>query len=207
MSGAVHLSVRGLAASGLAPVDLDLAPGRRLGVSGAGAGALLRCLAGVRPVTGGSATLRAGGERVDLADDPRTIAWLRRFWIGFFDGAPRALPSLSGAAAAARRAARHGVAVEETAAAALLEELGAARAARLPVGLLDGAQRRAVALAGVLLTPLPLLLLDRPLEGLSDASCERVTALLEQARTDGRAILATDDQPRDDAHVHAEAGA
>lgn len=208
MSLAVHLSTRALAASGLAPVELDLAAGRLLGVCGGGGGALLRCLAGVRSITGGSATLRAGDEEVQITGDPRTVAWLRRAWIGFFNGAPRALPSLSGAAAATRRAARHGVAVDEGVAGRLLEDLGAPRAARLPVGLLDGSEQRAVALAGCLLAPLPLLLLDRPLEGLSAAAGERVEALLAEAREDGRAILATvsaDDQLGVDALVETEA--
>ncbi len=204
----MHLSTRALATPGLAPVELDLAPGRLLGVSGGAGGALLRCLAGVRPVTGGSATLRADGEEVELNGDPRTFAWLRRVWIGFFDGAPRALPSLSGAAATARIAARHGVAVDQEAAGRLLGDLGVPRAARLPVGLLDGPERRAVALAGCLLAPLPLLLLDRPLAGLSRAAGERVEALLAAAREGGRAILTTvsvDDQLVVDALVETAA--
>jgi ATP-binding cassette subfamily C protein CydCD len=179
----------------LAPVSLDVAPGRVtavVGPSGAGKSTLLAVLQGFVAPTSGS--VRAGD--ADLLDlDPS--AWRARLGVVAQD------PVLVGPTVADDVRLRRPVASDADVDAAL-------RAAGLdPATLPDGAatrvgdlasdvsagQRRRVALARVLLDPPPLVLLDEPTAGLDDdAEADVVDAVRRLADT-GSAVVVVAHRP------------
>ena len=75
------------------------------------------------------------------------------------------------------------------AALAALDRVGLADRAPAPYGALSGGQRRRVLIARALAQDSRVLLLDEPLSGVDHTSAERIFAVLEELRDEGRAVL------------------
>ena len=191
-----HLPVRcsGLVVPGrggrvLDGLDLELPPGRCIGVrgpSGAGKSTLLDVLLTLRTPESGSITI--GG--VNLADLDRD-AWLRRIaWV------PQRPVLVAGDVAANIRLSRPDApdaAVVAAAAAAALDVPLDTPVGEDGGGLSTGQQRR-VALARAVLADRPLLLLDEPTEGV-DADTEAAIVGALPAITAGRTALIVSHRP------------
>ncbi|MBS9373835.1 thiol reductant ABC exporter subunit CydC [Rhodococcus sp. B50] len=163
-----------------APVDLELAPGRRVAIvggSGSGKTTVLMTLAGLLSPRQGTVTL----DGVDLADiDPGAV----RRQIGFFAEDAHLFDT---SILENLRVARGDVDEDEAFAA-----LGAVGLREwvdgLPQGVhtvlgagartVSGGQRRRILLARALLSPVRILLLDEPTEHLDDESAELLQRLL-----------------------------
>ena len=70
-----------------------------------------------------------------------------------------------------------------------LERVGLADRAGVQFGELSGGQRQRVLIARALAQDARILLLDEPLSGVDRPSGERILALLDELRDDGRAVL------------------
>ena len=188
------LTADGIARQGphgaLPAVSLRLEAGRALAVRGpepVGA-ALVKCLYRTYEPDRGELCLEVDGERVDLAHaDPRSVAWVRRRWLGIHDGRLRALPNRSAVRVAAGAAPDP---EREEAARGLLLTLGVDRVDD-PVGLLDDHERRLVDLAARLQRPAPILLAHRPRAGLTGEARRHVGRALTALRESGVAVLVT----------------
>lgn len=171
----------------LTDISIDISPGELVviaGLPGAGRSALLKCLAGVYRPSAGSVVLSLGGDAVDLAtSDTRTVAWVQRQHLTYFDGLLAASPSQDAAGAVARRAG-----IDRAAAGDALGRLGFRELAEIPLGRLRPEQRRSVALAAALSTACAVLLLDEPD---SAADQNRVADWVADHRSAGAAVIAT----------------
>jgi ABC-type Mn2+/Zn2+ transport system ATPase subunit len=78
---------------------------------------------------------------------------------------------------------------ERDAAQAALERVGLAGEARTRFGELSGGQRQRVLLARAIVQDAPVLLLDEPLAGVDPASAERIGAVFDELRAEGRTLL------------------
>lgn len=150
-------------------LDIVLAPGDALvvtGPNGSGKTSLLRLLAGLcRPAAG--TIERAGGLALLSHDNALKPALTVRWNLGFW------------------AACQGGGNVQ-----AALEAVGLAPAIDLPVRILSSGQQRRVAIARLLLAPVPLWLLDEPTVGLDAASITLVEALMAEHRASGGAVVA-----------------
>jgi energy-coupling factor transporter ATP-binding protein EcfA2 len=171
----------------LAGVDLDVAPGRVLGVAGAsgsGKTTLLRCLAGLERGYGGSVSVDGLGERAGA----RERAWHAR--VGLVgQGLERQLFARTVFDDVAFGPNNLGLPDDE-----VLERVSGALGA---VGLgLDwslersplecsGGEQRAVAIAGVLALHTPYLLLDEPTAGLDAGRAEALVRLVRSLAEKG----------------------
>ncbi len=177
----------GLVAEGLAAIrgerlvfagiSLAVPPGGALlleGPNGSGKSTLLRVIAGLGRAEAG--TLRWNGAD-DLAGQ---VAY-----IGHLDAIK---PGLS----AAENLAFWG---DPPAIAAALERMGLQPLAGLPARMLSSGQKRRLALARLVLAPVPIWLLDEPTLGLDTASVDRLGRLLAEHRTGGGVVLAATHLP------------
>ncbi len=94
-----------------------------------------------------------------------------------------------------------GGAYDETAAAALLDELGLADAGAKPVRDYSGGMRRRLALARALLTPSDVLILDEPFTGVDAAARGRCLDALRRRGAGRVVLLATHDAVDLDAQI------
>ncbi|MFD6142515.1 ABC transporter ATP-binding protein [Promicromonospora sp. NPDC060271] len=178
-------------------VSLAVAPGEvvvLLGPSGCGKSSLLRAVAGLEPLAGGS--VRYGGE--DLAGVP---VHRRRFGLMFQEG--QLFPHRD-----VRRNVGYGLETQDLTRAerdervtALLDLVGLAGYERRAVPTLSGGEQQRVALARALAPRPRLLLLDEPLSALDRQLRERLAGEVRSAlvETGTTAVFVT--------HDHAEAAA
>ncbi len=168
----------------LGPIDLDIPAGQfvvLLGPSGGGKTTLLRCLAGLEPVTAGAVSLHNGYENVSAASSghaavstspsaPASGGGGRGGDLAFVFQSPHLMPwrtvlrnvelplELAGVDRAARRAA----------AAEALEQVQLADAMRRYPAQLSGGMAMRVSLARALVTKPRLLLMDEPFGALDE---------------------------------------
>ncbi len=171
-------------------VSLEVAPGEvvaLLGASGSGKSSLLRAIAGLEPLAGGSVSW--DGE--DLAGVP---VHKRGFVVMFQDG--QLFPHLSVAGNVGYALARSPRRTREQRVAELLELVGLTGYGPRPVTALSGGQAQRVALARSLAAGPRLLLLDEPLSALDRGLREHMVGVLDETMRTTRipALYVTHDQ-------------
>src|SRR5438067_5240784 len=163
-------------------VDLDVAEGEVVlvaGPNGAGKTTLLRLLAGLLPLSAGTAIVLGH----DLAADRHTV----RAELALVGHAPGAYDDLT-----VRENIRFWVRAGGGRAAdadAVLEQLGLARLAGVAFGRLSAGQQRRTGLAVALARRPRLLLLDEPHAGLDATGRDLLDGLLRGTAGDGRTVL------------------
>jgi ATP-binding cassette subfamily C protein CydCD len=192
--GSRPLRVAGLRVAGrsgpvLDGLDLQLAPGEVLGItgaSGAGKSTLLDVLLGRRVPDAGSVTV---GDTDLSTVDPQ--CWLER--VAWLPQQPRLLAGTVGGNVALGAPSATTAEIR-----AALDAVGLDLPADLPVGELGAGlstgQQRRVALARALLTRRPLLLLDEPTEGV-DADTEAAVVAALPALLEGRSAIVVTHRP------------
>ena len=165
-----------------APVTLSVAAGSAValvGPNGAGKSTVLQTMVGLLPPLGG--TVRLAGRAVDERD-----ADFRRAVAGVLDD-DAFFPSLTGEEHLLLTARGHGVADAEQVVAAQLAAFGLTERARALPSALSSGQRRRLALAGALVRPARLLVLDEPERRLDTAMrrtlADRLAALVAAGAT------------------------
>ena len=168
-----------------AGLDFDAEGGEALAVigpNGAGKTSLLRLIAGLLAMQGGSIALDGGDSELTLPEQAHylghrdamkpalTVTENLTFWADFLGG-------------------------EATSPADCIEAVGLGHAAALPAGFLSAGQRRRLSIARLLAVKRPIWLLDEPTSAL-DASSQRIFAGLMTAHLqDGGMIVAATHAP------------
>ncbi|HVW34272.1 MAG TPA: heme ABC exporter ATP-binding protein CcmA [Acidimicrobiia bacterium] len=166
----------------LAGVDLDVAEGEVVlvaGPNGAGKTTLLRLLAGLLPLSAGTAVVLGH----DLAIDRQTV----RAELALVGHNPGAYDDLT-----VRENVRFWVRAGGGRAAdadAVLDQLGLARLAGVAFGRLSAGQKRRTGLAVALARRPRLLLLDEPHAGLDAGGRDLLDGLLRRTAAEGRTVM------------------
>ncbi|MEV6109390.1 ABC transporter ATP-binding protein [Streptomyces sp. NPDC051940] len=184
-------------APALGPVDLSVAQGEALAVtgpSGSGKSTLLNLVAGLDKPTEGSVTV--AGRRVDQLGE-HGLARFRREQIGIVFQFFNLLDDLTVADNIQLPAQLTGTSRKKAAdrAAELMELLGIARHARAYPGRLSGGERQRVAVARALINRPALLLADEPTGALDTASGHDVRELLIDLHRSGQTIVLVTHDP------------
>ncbi|WP_037908984.1 sugar ABC transporter ATP-binding protein [Actinacidiphila yeochonensis] len=194
---ATTLSVRGLTADGLGPVDLDVRAGEIVGVAGlmgSGRSRLLHTVMGAQPRTGGEVLFDGA------AFHPRHPADAVRAGIGLVPEDRKAqslLPSHSVrwnvTLATLRRISRRGVLrprADREHAARIVKDLGVRlRSQEQPIADLSGGNQQKAVFGRWLAAEPRLLLLDEPTRGVDVGAKAEIYALIDAAAQDGLAVL------------------
>jgi putative ABC transport system ATP-binding protein len=175
----------------LGPIDLVVAPGEALAVtgpSGSGKSTLLNLVAGLDKPTEGTVTV--AGVRIDRSSE-HALARFRRERIGIVFQFFNLLDDLTVADNIRLPAQLTGMARRPAAARAaeLLELLGIQRHARAYPGRLSGGERQRVAVARALVNRPALLLADEPTGALDVASGHDVRELLLDLHRGGQTVV------------------
>jgi len=170
-------------------VDLKLQAGEVvaiIGRSGSGKSTLLHLLGALdRPDSG---SIELAGTRIDTATE-KELTRIRRSQIGFVFQSFHLLPELTGMENVLLPARLGGAPGAITRGNNLVAELGLTEVAeRLPTALSGGEQQR-LAVARSLVNDPALLLADEPTGNLDPESGAEVLRLLQQAASDGKAVL------------------
>jgi ABC-type sugar transport system ATPase subunit len=194
---AATLSVRGLTADGLGPVDLDVHAGEIVGVAGlmgSGRSRLLHTVMGAQPRTGGAVTFEGADFR------PRHPADSVAAGIGLVpeDRKVQALlPAHSVrwnvTLATLRRISRRGVLrpkADKQHAAGIVRDLGVRlHTQEQPIGSLSGGNQQKAVFGRWLAADPRLLLLDEPTRGVDVGAKAEIYHLIDTAAQDGLAVL------------------
>jgi heme exporter protein A len=151
-----------------------------VGPNGSGKSTLLRLIAGLVRAEAGRLCWHGEDVLADLSEHAARVAYL-----GHLDAVKPGLTVAENLAVWGRR----------TPLRAALEAVGLAALADLPAKMLSAGQRRRLALARLLLRPVPLWLLDEPTLGLDAAAVERFGAMLAAHRSAGGVVLAATHLP------------
>ena len=153
-----------------------------IGRNGAGKSSLLRILAGFLPAAAG----RIAWDGVDIAREPESHRTRVRF-IGHADAVKPALSVAENLYPWAVLWGDRGTAAERTGSALALFDIE--RLADVPGRWLSAGQRRRVALARLLLAPVPVWLLDEPRTSLDSDAAGRLDRAVEQHRAGGGMVV------------------
>jgi heme exporter protein A len=182
-----------------AALDVQLAPGQALwlrGRNGAGKTTLLRLLAGLGQPAEGVVRWQGQDIRRLREDYARELLWM-----GHANGLKDDLSALENLAFAQHL---RGWPADSSALREALAQVGLAREARRPAGLLSQGQRRRVALARLYLRPAPALwLLDEPFTALDAPAITQLNTRLARHLADGGLLVYTTHQPQDLGMAHA----
>lgn len=164
-------------------LSFELAGGEALvltGPNGSGKSSLIRQIAGLVEIAGGSLALEGGDDERGISEQAHYVGHLDAlknamsvretmlFWADFLGGTGDAEHAL--------------------------DALGLGGLCDLPVAYLSAGQRRRLALSRLFLAPRPLWLLDEPSVGLDAASVERLALLMKEHLAGGGLIVAATHQ-------------
>jgi heme exporter protein A len=164
-------------------LSFELAGGEALvltGPNGSGKSSLIRQIAGLVEIAGGSLVLEGGDDERGISEQAHYVGHLDAlknamsvretmlFWADFLGGTGEAEHAL--------------------------DALGLGGLCDLPVAYLSAGQRRRLALSRLFLAPRPLWLLDEPSVGLDAASVERLALLMKEHLAAGGLIVAATHQ-------------
>ncbi|MCC6918773.1 MAG: heme ABC exporter ATP-binding protein CcmA [Alphaproteobacteria bacterium] len=168
-----------------AGLELDVAAGQALavtGANGAGKSSLLRMIAGLLPLAGGTIRLEGGADELTLAEQAHylghrdalkpslTVRENLDFWQRFLG---EGTADIAGA----------------------LEAVGIGHAMHLPAAVLSAGQRRRLSIARLIAVARPVWLLDEPTSALDVAGQAMVAALMTEHLRGGGLILAATHGP------------
>jgi peptide/nickel transport system ATP-binding protein len=181
-------------------IDLDLAPGERLGVvgrSGCGKSTLVRVAMGLHPYTEGHLTVlghRLQGQRGGRRQ--RRRAWAQA-QVVFQDATAHLDPWRTVSQMLRRSAALHGHDHPDAAATAALQSVGLSRVADSRLRWLSGGEQRRVAVARINLARPRLLVADEPTAGVDSGRRDALLRLLLQPESGPRpaVLLVSHDLP------------
>lgn len=177
---AVDLACNRGGRSVFAGISLSVASGELLAITGrngAGKSSLLRMIAGLLRVAGGTVALDGGDPELTIAEQAH--------YLGHQDALKPSLSVSENLRFWARFLGTKTASLE-----APLEAVGLADLADLPAAYLSAGQRRRLSIGRLLAVERPIWLLDEPMSTLDAAAQERVTAFMRAHLADGGLILA-----------------
>jgi alpha-D-ribose 1-methylphosphonate 5-triphosphate synthase subunit PhnL len=196
--GGVELTV-------LRGVNLEVAPGECValdGVSGAGKSTLLKCIYANYLATSGSITVSDGQRQIDVTSaSARELIGMRQHTVGYVSQFLRTIPRISAVDivaaplienAAGKRSLVDGHVAAEARHAAeqlLLRLRIPMRLWTVPPATFSGGEQQRVNIARSFILPKPVLLLDEPTASLDAQNRITVTAMINEARAAGAAII------------------
>jgi alpha-D-ribose 1-methylphosphonate 5-triphosphate synthase subunit PhnL len=163
------------------------------GRSGAGKSTLLRCLYGNYQPSIGSVEIRHGGELVDLVSaDPHQVIAIRKHTVGWVSQFLRVIPRVPTRAIVAEPLIIRGYSIidaDERAIVLLRKVNIPERLWSLAPATFSGGEQQRVNVARGLAGAHPVLLVDEPTASLDPQNRDVVVSLLNEARSDGTAIV------------------